>query len=617
MTRTFNVRSMLAQTRPGRITLAAIAGLPVAAAAVLGLSFVAGALPPVPTPPENPITESKRVLGKILFFDEQMSTSNVVSCATCHTAANGGADPRLARNPGLDGILNTGDDIQGSPGIIKSDANNDYVRDAIFGNAAQITGRAANSPINAAYAVDNFWDGRALSRFVDPQTGQVAIASGGGLESQVIGPLMNNVEMAHAGYDWNQIAAKLSRVNPLDLATGLQPDVAAALANHPDYPELFRRAFGDTAITARRIAFAIATFERTLIADQTPYDNFIAGQTNALTPQQQQGLQAMRNNRCTACHAEPLFSDQSFRNIGVRPPTEDLGRQIVTGSTADRGKFKVPSLRDAGLKRSYFHNGQFTTLAQVFGFYDRAPGTQQFTDNQDPLMAQVRLPPNQGGLVDDFITNGLVDPRVRNQTPPFDRATLFTARAANQITLTGSSQNGSGNIQPRMIADAPPMVGNLDFRIGLDGALGNAVARLGYSTVAPVNGRITPQAFLTTVTTSGAGNGNGSTTFQWPLTAFNATGGNVVYVQWFITDPGVGGGVARTQAARIPFFCGSYGCPTACPADINQDGGVDGDDVRDFFAAWEDGAALGDFNQDGGVDGSDVSAFFFAWESGC
>ena len=63
--------------------------------------------------------------------------------------------------------------------IIKSDANNDYVRDAIFGIAPQITGRAANSPINAAYAVDNFWDGRALSRFTDPQTGQVAIATGG------------------------------------------------------------------------------------------------------------------------------------------------------------------------------------------------------------------------------------------------------------------------------------------------------------------------------------------------------------------------------------------------------------------------------------------------------
>ena len=600
--------------RPGR---ALVAALPIAASTVLGISYIAFALPPVPTPPENPITQEKRVLGKILFFDEQLSTSNVVSCATCHSAANAGADPRIARNPGLDAILNTPDDVLGSAGIIKSDADNDYVRDAIFGNGPQVTGRAANSPINAAYAPNSFWDGRATSQFIDPQTGQVAIANGGALESQAVAPLLNDVEMAHANYDWTQLSNKLAQVNPLDLATALPPDVAAALNGRPDYPELFRRAFGDPAITARRIAFAIATYERTLIADQTPYDNFVAGQQNALTPQQAQGLQIMRNNRCTACHAEPLFSDQSFRNIGLRPIAEDNGRQAVTNNAADRGKFKVPSLRNAALKRTFMHNGQFNTLGQVFGFYDRAPGTQQFPDNQDPIMAQVRIPPQQGGLVADFITNGLRDARVANQTFPFDRATLFTNRPANQNTIVGNAQPGSGNIAPVMIAQAPPMVGNLEFRIGLSGALGNTTARLGISSNPPVNGRITPERFLTNIVTEGTGNGNGSFTFHWPLTPFVATGGQVVYVQWFIDDASAPNGTARSAAARIPFFCGSYGCPTACPADTNQDGGVDGDDVTTFFSGWEAGESSADFNQDGGVDGADVNAFFFAWEAGC
>ncbi|MEI7657967.1 MAG: cytochrome c peroxidase [Phycisphaerae bacterium] len=606
-------RRSLPSVRPGRASFGAAVAAPLAACAFVGAGMFAMALPPVQAPAGNPVTEAKRVLGKILFFDEQLSTANTVSCATCHVTGVAGADPRLARHPGDDGVANTADDILGSPGIIKSDADNDYVRDAIFGNGSQVTGRAANSIINAAFAPNLFWDGRATGQFIDPQTGAVALANGGALESQSVAPPLNDVEMAHAGYDWDRLSAKLARVNPLDLATGLQSDVAAALATRPDYPELFRRAFGDTAITARRIAFAIATYERTLISDQAPYDRFLAGQANALTPQQQQGLQAMQNNNCTVCHAPPLFTDQSFRAIGLRPPTEDPGRASITGNNADRNKFKVPSLRNVGLKRSFMHNGQFATLQQVFGFYDRAPGVVQFTDNQDPIMTQVRLPPNQGALVDDFLRNGLLDARVANQTFPFDRATLFTARTADQNTLVGTGTAGTGAVTPVMIAQAPPMVGNLDFRIGLDRARANATARLGYSTTAPVNGRITPESFLVSSTTDASG----TLTFHWPLTAFNATGGTVVYVQWLVADPAAPGGQARSPVARIPFFCGSYGCPTACPADINQDGGVDGDDVSAFFGAWESGNAVGDFNQDGGVDGSDVGSFFFAWESGC
>jgi cytochrome c peroxidase len=604
-------------TRPGRASFATAVAVPLAALAFVGVGMLALALPPVPTPPENPVTEAKRVLGKILFFDEQLSTANVVSCATCHVSVAAGGDPRLARHPGDDGIANTPDDILGSPGIIKSDANNNYQRDPVFGNAPQVTGRAANSMINAAYAPQLFWDGRATGQFIDPQTGEVAIATGGALETQAVGPLLNDVEMAHAGYDWNRLTAKLARVNPLDLATNLQADVAAALSDRPDYGELFRRAFGDRDITARRIGFALATFQRTLISDQSPYDRFLAGQTNALTPQQQQGLQIMQANNCTACHTPPLFTDQSFRSIGLRPPTEDPGRAAITGNNADRNKFKVPSLRNAGLKRSFMHNGQFATLQQVFGFYDRAPGVVQFPDNQDPIMAQVRMPPNQGPLVDDFIRNGLLDPRVANQTFPFDRLSLFSTRGVNQNTLVGTSVAGSGGAVPVMIAQAPPMVGNLDFRIGLDRARPGVTARLAFSTTPPVNGRIVPESILATLVTEGTGPANGSVTFHWPLTPFSATGGTVVYVQWLIDDPAAPGGEARSQAARIPFFCGSYGCPSACYADINQDGGVDGTDVAAFFTNWETGEASGDFNQDGGVDGADIASFFAAWETGC
>jgi len=589
------------------------------AVAALAVSYAAfAALPPVPAPPENPITQPKRILGKILFWDEQLSTSNVISCGTCHTPARAGADDRIARNPGLDRLLNTPDDVLGAAGSIRSNILDDFERDPVFGLAPQITSRASNSVINAAYAAVLFWDGRATGRFTDPETGQTAIANGGALESQAMAPIVNSVEMAHAGLNWAEVTEKLGRVQPLDLATDLPLDVATELSGHPDYPELFRRAFGDSAISARRIAFAIATYERTLIADQTPWDRFIAGEQNALTPQQAQGFQAFQQSRCINCHAQPLFTDQSFRNIGLRPIAEDTGRQAITGNLNDRGKFKVPSLRNVGRKRTFMHNGQFQTLGDVVAFYARAPGApQQFPDNRDPIMQQVNVPPQAAAVIQDFLTGGLTDPGVAAQAFPFDRPTLFTTRPANQSTITGAGVPGSGGITPRIIAQSPPMIGNLEFRIGLDGAMGNASARLGISSAAPIGGRITPERYLTTLTAPGQGAGEGLATFHWPITANIASGGQVVYVQWFVTDSSATGGQALSPVARIPFFCGSSGCPQPCRADMNNDGGVDGQDIESFFDVWEAGDVVGDFNTDGGVDGQDVVAFFAMWELGC
>src|SRR5262245_48176313 len=105
-------KACFAWRRNGRALLLALAGLGSGGSRAL-------AVPPVPVPPENPITEPKRVLGKILFWDEQLSTSNTVSCATCHNPAVGGSDSRpRVRNAGVDGVLNTVDDLFGSSGII-------------------------------------------------------------------------------------------------------------------------------------------------------------------------------------------------------------------------------------------------------------------------------------------------------------------------------------------------------------------------------------------------------------------------------------------------------------------------------------------------------------------
>src|SRR6185295_546096 len=98
----------------------------------LGLAGSASAaLPPVPVPAENPITEEKRVLGKILFWDEQLSADDSVACGTCHRPAYGGADPRAGRYPGVD--KGTIDDVRGSPGIVSLDRAGRRVAHPVFG----------------------------------------------------------------------------------------------------------------------------------------------------------------------------------------------------------------------------------------------------------------------------------------------------------------------------------------------------------------------------------------------------------------------------------------------------------------------------------------------------
>ena len=583
-----------------------------------------------PAPPENPITEEKRVLGKVLFWDEQLSTSNVVSCGTCHQPQVAGADPRIARNPGLDGQLNTPDDILGSPGVIASDADNDFFRHATFALNPQITTRSANPVINTGFnAGDMFWDGRARTTFDDPETGQVVIASGGGLESQAVGPPLNSTEMAHADYDWAGINEKLRSVRPLATAAGLPPDVAAALAGGVDYPDLFRAAFGDARITAARIAMAIATYERTLVADQTPWDAFVAGNPNALTPQQQQGLQRFNTTaRCSQCHVPPLFSDNTFRNIGLRPVAEDVGRQVVTGDAADRGRFKVPSLRNAGLKATFMHNGQFQNLGQVMAFYDPlGPGAPQFPDNRDPIMQQIVLPPQDQTLITDFIINGLRDPRVANQQFPFDRPTLFTDRndGVRPTVLQNTGAAGTGGIVPQLIVQTPGVIGGMDFRIGLTGALGGRTAQLWASTTPPVGAAISLDFMLGSGTTSAGGAGLGVATVHWPISARDWQNGDVLFVQWIVSDPGAAGGQARSRVGRVPLFCSTLGCPPPCDSlDFNRDQLFpDNQDLQDFLTVFGGGpCSTGacndiDFNNDGLFpDNQDVLDFISVFGGG-
>ena len=571
-------------------------------------------LPPVIVPVENPITEAKRVLGKILFWDEQLSSDNTRACGSCHVNSSAGADPVLAPNPGPDGEYGTSDDLYTSFGMIRTLDDGSYAPHPIYDLDRQAGGRSASPSVFSAYFTELFWDGRAVSEFIDPETGEVVISQNGALESQAVQPIFNPAEMAYAQREWVDVKAKLVDAVPLALASDVPPDVEAVLDGGPSYPDLFESAFGDDEITGRRVGMAIATYERTLIPDQSPFDLFVAGDAKALTPEQQLGWERFNTHACIVCHNPPLFADRNFRNIGLRPNEDDLGRGGVTGFAGDNGKFKVSTLRNVGLKASFMHTGEFSTFDEVFDFYasDGSPGVP----NRD-LFLPVVVPPFDRGPMTDFIVNGLTDPRVANETFPFDRPSLYNEWGDNPRILAGGVP-GEGGLTPRVIALCPPNIGNLDFKIGLADALGGATAFVAISDQPPVGGVVSQDDLAGPFALPGIAAGEGYATYIRPILARPALDGDVLYMQWRIDDPAAVGGVALSPPVRVEFFCNGR-CASTCPADVAEPFGVlDLGDVQGFVSAFMSGDPLADLAEPAGVlDLADVQAFVASFLAGC
>ncbi len=516
----------------------------------------------VPVPAANPITEPKRVLGKILFWDEQMSSDGTVACGTCHRPEAGGTDPRLAGHPGPDGIAGNADDINGSLGIVQSNAAHDFTRNTTFLYNRQVTGRRAPDFTGMAYAATGFWDGRASGAFVDPDTNTVLIPTGGALESQSIEPLLATSEMAHGGRAFVDVTTRLATAKPLRLASALPTDVANALTANTTYPALFQAAFGTPTITAARIAMALATYERTLIPNQSPFDLWTQGNPNALNPAQLQGWADFNSPgaRCNQCHVGAATSDFVFHNLGLRPVAEDVGRQGVTNNNADRGKFKTPWLRNVALRPRFFHTGRITGLANAVGFYGTGAGPN--LDNRDPILAGIGFPPNVGNGIVTFL-GALTDPRVAARQFPFDRPTLRLEGTPAAVRF-GPTANGSGGVAPFLISNDFLHRGNPDFRIGMGSGLGGAPAYLVLAgapavpaiSVGGIAVSVDPATILASApfTLSGTGAGQGSATFHAAIPDLPSLVGVQVSAQWFVVDPFAAGGVAVSTAGTWTLF---------------------------------------------------------------
>ena len=211
-----------------------------------------------------------------------------------------------------------------------------------------------NSPtlLNAAYNPLQFWDGRSID-----------------LEAQASGPMLNSIEMGHTLASLEQRCSE-----------------------DPELRQMFVQAFGPGPVTMDGISKALASFERTLVSGNSPFDRFFYGkQNNALSASAQRGLAVFRDEKkgdCAECHTIQenfaLFTDGEFHNLGVGldPQGEltDLGRYTHSKREGDQGKFRTPTLRHVAQTAPYMHDGSLKTLKEVVDFYVAGGNSNDYLD---------------------------------------------------------------------------------------------------------------------------------------------------------------------------------------------------------------------------------------------
>ena len=276
-----------------------------------------------PIPADNPMTVAGVELGKKLFFDPILSVNNTQSCGSCHQQISSFSDNRKFS----------------------------------MGALGDIGHRQAMPLFNLAWAdkynLTNhkyFWDGGATD-----------------LERQVIGPIINPIEMAN-------------------------PDVFSVIARlqkHPEYPNLFRRAFGSDSITSVKLAKAIAQFERSLISSNSNFDK-AERRERLRTESERNGFIIFSTEKgdCFHCHGNagsPFFTDFRFHNNGLEEMPKDSGLMRITGKPEDFGLMKTPTLRNLSFTAPYMHDGRFSTLMEVIEFYNS--GTKN-SPTVDPMISK-------------------------------------------------------------------------------------------------------------------------------------------------------------------------------------------------------------------------------------
>jgi cytochrome c peroxidase len=147
------------------------------------------------------------------------------------------------------------------------------------------------------------------------------------------------------------------------------PKVISSISQNGTYRPLFRAAFGDEKVTEERIYKALDQYVVSLVSANSKYDKVKRGE--ATFDAQETAGYTIFKAKCASCHQEPLFTDFSYRNVGleVDPMLNDLGRMRVTGNRADSLKFRVPSLRNVEFTSYYTHDGRMSFFRMMLQHY--------------------------------------------------------------------------------------------------------------------------------------------------------------------------------------------------------------------------------------------------------
>ena len=297
-------------------------------------------LPPEPAP--NPSTPEKIDLGRLLFHDPILSGDHATACVTCHSQYWGMGDG-LSFGIGVGGT--------GPSGIGR--------------RGPTTTRRNVPSLWNVAYRTALFWDGRVPS-----------------LERQVEVPLLDGREL---GADVDKVMREL--------------------AENATYRALFAAAFPESPLVSQEnLARAIASFLRTVISNDAPYDRYARGDDKALSEPEIRGMFLFGELGCANCHSPPLFGADRYDAVRLeaessRPSSvagDDLGRFEVTGDESDRFAFRVPQLRNLRETGPYFHDGRAPTMKEAFGEMAAATSSRAVSEDELALMAE-------------FVGKGLMD----------------------------------------------------------------------------------------------------------------------------------------------------------------------------------------------------------------
>jgi cytochrome c peroxidase len=226
-----------------------------------------------------------------------------------------------------------------------------------LGHDGAVLKRATPTIVNAAFGELQMWDGRFHN-----------------LEEQALAPMQASAEM-----------------------NGSMQQILARLRAIPGYSKAFDTAYPGEGITEATLAKAIASFERTIISKNSPFDRWVAGDRNAINRAAKHGFELFTGKaQCVNCHQAPYFTDQGFHNIGLKD-NQDPGRYAKVPVKAMQGAFKTPTLRDVALTAPYMHNGAYRDLRDVIEHYDRGGDAKE---NLDPNIKPLGL---TGAEKDDLL----------------------------------------------------------------------------------------------------------------------------------------------------------------------------------------------------------------------